>query len=60
VGSAFLVDVDLSGAKLRTVRGVGSLRGATISTSQLVAMGPLLADHLGIRVADEGPVLLER
>lgn len=52
VGSAFLVEVNLSRARLMTIRGVSSLRGATVSTAQLVAMGPLLADHLGIRVSD--------
>jgi uncharacterized protein YjbI with pentapeptide repeats len=54
VASAHLVDVDLSGAKLTTIRGAGSLRGATVSTSQLIEMGPLLADLLGIRVRDAG------
>lgn len=54
VESAFLVDVSLAGAKLKTIRGVGSLRGATVSTSQLVEMGPLLAAHLGIRVEGAG------
>jgi len=54
VEAALLADVDLSGARLQTIRGVGSLRGATVSTGQLVAMGPLLAAHLGIRVEDGG------
>ena len=53
--AAFLVDVDLSGARLTTIRGVGSLRGAVVSTAQLVEMGPLLANHLGIQVRDSRP-----
>lgn len=57
--AAFLVDVDLSGAKLKSIRGVGSLRGATVSTLQLVELGTLLADHLGIRVSDGRPRLEE-
>lgn len=55
VEAALLADVDLTGATLKTVRGVGALRGATVSTAQLVELGPLLADHLGINVRDAEP-----
>jgi uncharacterized protein YjbI with pentapeptide repeats len=49
---------DLDRADLRTsrfdsVRGVGSLRGATIGAAQLVTLAPALAAELGIRVEAE-------
>jgi uncharacterized protein YjbI with pentapeptide repeats len=49
-GSARFTDVDLTGARLRTIADVASLRGATISPEQLVDVAPLLAAQLGIRV----------
>ena len=49
-GDAQFTDVDLSGAKLRTIGGVASLKGATISPEQLIDVAPLLAGHLGIIV----------
>jgi len=47
---ARLVDVDFTGAEIGVVRGVDGLRGATISTTQLLDLAPLLAVHLGVRV----------
>jgi hypothetical protein len=44
--------VDLRGAELGITAGYESLRGATISTVQLVGLAPLLARQLGITVAD--------
>ena len=49
--SARFSDVDLSGARLRTIGGIASLRGATISPEQLIDVAPLLAAHLGIIVS---------
>jgi uncharacterized protein YjbI with pentapeptide repeats len=55
VPGARLADVDLSGATLRLVRGIGNLRGTTISAGQLVDLAPLFAEHLGLKVrADMG------
>ena len=51
--SARFTDVDLSGAKLRTIGGVASLKGATISAEQLIDVAPLLAKHLGIAVGGD-------
>jgi uncharacterized protein YjbI with pentapeptide repeats len=45
-------DVDLRGAALGITAGYESLRGATIDSSQLIALAPLLARHLGITVTD--------
>ncbi len=53
VDDARLADVDLSGAVLRLVRGIGSLRGATIVRDQLVDFAPLLAAHVGLKVRDD-------
>ncbi len=44
--------VDLSGAHLAAPRGLASLSGATISRLQLFDLAPVLADQLGITVAD--------
>lgn len=52
VTSARLSGVDLTGADFEAVSGVGSLRGARVSELQLVRLAPLLAEHLGLRVAD--------
>ena len=51
LGGATLTDVDLRGAELTAIDGVGSLAGATISETQLALLGPALAEHLGIRVS---------
>ena len=48
-----LSDVDLRGLEMRTVNGVGSLAGATVSSGQLSKLAPLLAQHLGLRVTDQ-------
>jgi len=48
-----LRDVDLRGLEMRTVSGVGSLAGATVSSGQLSELAPLLAQHLGLRVTDQ-------
>ena len=48
-----LSDVDLRGMEMRTVSGVGSLAGATVSSGQLSELAPLLAQHLGLRVTDQ-------
>jgi uncharacterized protein YjbI with pentapeptide repeats len=53
VDDARLADVDLSGAALRLVRGIGSLHGATIARDQLVDLAPLLAAHVGLTVRDD-------
>lgn len=55
VDGARLGGADLTGldtAALRVLRGVGGLRGATITTSQLVDLAPALAAHVGLQVAD--------
>ncbi len=44
--------MDLRGAGLGIRAGYDALRGTTIDSLQLVALAPLLADHLGITVAD--------
>lgn len=44
--------VDLRGAGLSEVEGIGSLAGALIDAGQLQQLAPALAEHLGIRVAD--------
>jgi len=49
---AMLERVDLRGAELGITAGYDALRGATISTVQLVGLAPLLAGHLGITVED--------
>jgi uncharacterized protein YjbI with pentapeptide repeats len=46
--------VDLRGAELGLILSPDSLRGATISTDQLVAIAPLLAGQAGIVVEDGG------
>lgn len=45
-----LTDVDLRGADLDVVRGIASLKGATVSFEQLMTLAPALADELGLRV----------
>lgn len=48
-----LDEVDLRGADLGLIITPSSLRGAIVSTAQLTAMAPLIAEHLGIVVADD-------
>jgi len=52
--NARCTDVDLRTARLDDLRGVGSLRGATIGVDQLFGLAPGLAAAAGVRVlADE-------
>jgi uncharacterized protein YjbI with pentapeptide repeats len=44
-------DVDLSGARLRTIGSIAGLRGATLSAEQLIDLAPLLAAQAGIRIS---------
>jgi hypothetical protein len=46
--------VDLRGAELGITIDPGSLRGAIVTPAQLAHMAGLLADSMGIIVADEG------
>ena len=50
VAEASLSKVDLSGAKLRSLVGVESLRGAIVSHEQLLDLAPLFAAQLGVEV----------
>ena len=43
--------MDLRGAELGIIMTPGALSGATITTAQLTALAPLLAEHAGITVA---------
>jgi uncharacterized protein YjbI with pentapeptide repeats len=52
VAGATLSKVDLSGARLRSLIGVESLRGAIVSQAQLHDLAPLLAAELGLEVRD--------
>lgn len=53
VPRAVLVDVDLRGATLSAVSGIGHLSGATITHDQAFQLTPLLAAHAGISVSDD-------
>jgi uncharacterized protein YjbI with pentapeptide repeats len=55
VAGATLAKVDLSGARLRTLVGVESLRGAIVSHEQLVDLAPLFAAQLGLEVRGDPP-----
>jgi uncharacterized protein YjbI with pentapeptide repeats len=55
VSGATLANVDLSGAKLRSLIGVESLRGAIVGRRQLLDLAPLLAAQLGVDVRADGP-----
>ena len=55
VAGATLSKVDLSGARLRSLIGVESLRGAIVSQAQLHDLAPLLATELGLEVRDDEP-----
>ena len=60
VSGATLAKVDLSGARLRSLIGVESLRGAILGRQQLLDLAPLLAAELGIQVrADRSGEALE-
>jgi uncharacterized protein YjbI with pentapeptide repeats len=47
-----LTKVDLRGAELGITGDAGSLRGATITTAQLIDLAPYLAESLGITVKE--------
>jgi uncharacterized protein YjbI with pentapeptide repeats len=49
-----LDDVDLRGAELAALEGIGSLAGASITEAQLARLAPALAAHLGITVSGSG------
>ena len=53
VTGARLSSTDLAGARIGTVRGIAGLRGATVSTGQLLDLAPLLAAHAGLVVRDD-------
>ncbi len=55
VSGATLARVDLSGAKLRSLIGVDSLKGAIVSHTQLIDLAPLLAERLGLEVRADDP-----
>jgi uncharacterized protein YjbI with pentapeptide repeats len=50
LNGAKLKDVDLRGARLRTLSGIAALKGATVSFEQLMDLAPILANELGLRV----------
>lgn len=50
VAEATLSKLDLSGARLRALVGIESLRGAIVSHEQLIDLAPLLAAQLGVEV----------
>ena len=51
VGGARFEDVDLRTSQLGVINGIDGLKGVTVDESQLMELAPLLARHLGIRVA---------
>lgn len=51
VGGARFEDVDLRTSQFGVINGIDGLRGVTVDESQLMELAPLLARHLGIRVA---------
>ncbi len=53
VSGATLSGVDLSCARLRSLVGVESLRGAIVSRGQLADLAPLFAEQLGIEVRED-------
>jgi hypothetical protein len=44
---------DLRGAELGIIVDAGSLRGAIVSTAQLVRLAPVLAETMGLTVSDD-------
>ncbi|WP_271986052.1 pentapeptide repeat-containing protein [Pseudoclavibacter terrae] len=54
VTGARLEHVDLRGLEFSTITGLEGLRGVTVTPSQLEALAPHLAAHLGIEVRDAG------
>lgn len=53
VPRASFTDVDLRGATLSAVSGVGHLSGATITQEQALQLAPILAAHVGISISDD-------
>jgi uncharacterized protein YjbI with pentapeptide repeats len=53
LSNARCAQVDLRTARLDGLKGIGSLRGATIGVDQLVGLAPGLAHALGLTVADD-------
>ncbi len=51
-GRGRYADLDLSGAVLRSPRGLAGLRGASLSRLQVIDLADLLAAELGIRVIE--------
>lgn len=49
---AHLVRADFTGAAVGSVRGIAGLRGATITSGQLIGLAPLMADQLGIKIRE--------
>jgi hypothetical protein len=50
VARGALDGLDLTRARIGTVRGIASRRGAAVTPAQLLELAPLLAAHLGIDV----------
>jgi uncharacterized protein YjbI with pentapeptide repeats len=50
LAGATLAKVDLSGARMRSLVGIESLRGAIVSSEQLIDLAPILAAQLGLEV----------
>ncbi|GGE64743.1 pentapeptide repeat-containing protein [Nesterenkonia cremea] len=44
--------LDLTGAEIGRIVGVEGLRGAVVSSQQLMELAPALADHLGLEISD--------
>jgi len=44
--------VDMRGSEISTIRGASSLRGVTISSPQLVSIARVLAEEVGLIIAD--------
>ena len=59
VSGATLRKVDLSGARLRSLVGVESLKGAMVSHAQLVDLAPILAEQLGLEIRSDDPMAPE-
>ena len=57
VSNAKCANVDLRTARLDGLKGVGSLRGATIGVDQLFGLAPGLATAVGLRVLGRGRVI---
>ena len=55
LGGCALDNLDLRGAELDALDGIGSLAGAVITEAQLARLAPALAAHLGITVSRPGP-----